>query len=591
LLWVVPVSAGSLTLAWDANTDSVTTGYIVAYGTQPGSYPTSVNVGNRTSWAVTNLADGQRYYFVVYAYNAAGTRSPASTEISGVVPSAAPAPNPWPTPEPTPTPEPSPTPDPWPTPDPSPTPTPLPTPTPSPVPDPDSGPVPLPAPSPTPAPPPTPDGIECTYVVDSPGMTFSADGGTEARTVTAPDGCAWTISTTVPWLAVTSGASGTGSGSFTISAAAKPRPGARSGLVLVRGTESIALGVEQEGGVVTPSTTPFDVRRWDIDADNRTDIAVWRPSTSTWHAQHSGVPGHSSHRVWGESQLGDRPVPGDYDGDGTGDYAVWRPESGLWLVLTSSSKFLNVLQVSWGQGALGDVPVPADYDGDGRTDLAVWRPQTGVWAVLTSTSEYTMSFSVQWGIAAAGDQPVRGDFDGDGRADIAIWRAPTGVWHILRSHLGYSPAHPFEVQWGDSLAGDLPVPGDYDGDGLTDIAVWRGAPAAVWYVLTSSSGLSDDQPLVVQWGSASEGDVPVAGDYDGDGKTDLAVWRAPHGLWYIRRSSTGFADWYSVPWGDSSDVPVTSGVAPLADPAASTSPAGKPAGEQPSATGGKSTSQ
>src|SRR5262245_23357890 len=74
---LVPIAAEaatstSITLMWDRNADSVTTGYYVHYGTQPGNYAGSVDVGNATS-AVINLPDStSTYYFAVQAYSAAG---------------------------------------------------------------------------------------------------------------------------------------------------------------------------------------------------------------------------------------------------------------------------------------------------------------------------------------------------------------------------------------------------------------------------------------------------------------------------------------------------------------------------------------
>jgi hypothetical protein len=83
------------------------------------------------------------------------------------------------------------------------------------------------------------------------------------------------------------------------------------------------------------------------------------------------------------------------------------------------------------------------------------------------------------------------------------------------------------------VAFDLqPVPGDYDGDGVTDVAVFAPGPG-VWYVKPSS--LPSHAVLTMQWGTT--GDIPAQGDYDGDGKTDFAVYRNSDQRMYILYSS------------------------------------------------------
>ena len=78
-------------------------------------------------------------------------------------------------------------------------------------------------------------------------------------------------------------------------------------------------------------------------------------------------------------------------------------------------------------------------------------------------------------------------------------------------------------------------PGDFDGDGRADLVVFRPGTGR-WDTRPSSTGFTTATSLPF----GTSGDVPVPGDYDGDGKTDLAVYRPSNGGWYILQSSTDF---------------------------------------------------
>jgi hypothetical protein len=269
-----------------------------------------------------------------------------------------------------------------------------------------------------------------------------------------------------------------------------------------------------------------------FDADGKSDIAVYRPSTGVWYSLNTTDPGFQAVQ-FGIAE--DRIVPGDYDGDGTTDRAVWRPSTGVWYVLNSGGGS-TIVQF----GTTGDVPVPGDYDGDLKNDLAVWRPSTGVWFIARSSDgAYDIR---QFGVAS--DKATQGDFDADAKTDIAIWRPSTGVWYIWRSSdLGFSI-------FGFGLDGDLPVHADYDGDGKTDAAVFRPSNS-VWYLNRSSAGFTAGQ-----FGIAT--DKPVPADFDGDGKSDIAVFR--DGTWYALRTSDNIIAMSS--FGLPGDVPVPTGYLP-----------------------------
>lgn len=77
--------AADLTLAWDAASDGVTTGYIISYGTVSRSYSQQVNVGNKMSHTLSGLIVGTTYYFAVRAYDPTGLISTPSNEVSATI--------------------------------------------------------------------------------------------------------------------------------------------------------------------------------------------------------------------------------------------------------------------------------------------------------------------------------------------------------------------------------------------------------------------------------------------------------------------------------------------------------------------------
>ena len=282
-----------------------------------------------------------------------------------------------------------------------------------------------------------------------------------------------------------------------------------------------------------------------LDPVGGNTIAIWRPSTGTWWVANH-VNGARRTQQWG--LVHDIPVAADYDGDGTTDFAVWRPSTGTWFVIESRTG------ASWSQqwGANGDVPVPAFYraaPSDG-VELTVWRPSTGMWHVLnrrTGASE-----SRHWGIP--GDVPKPGRYETTSTLGIrfpvssfTVWRPSDGTWFVQNVANGAIATRVF------GSIGDVPVPADYNSDLRTDLAVWRPS-TGTWFILNSSliGATSGPNMRTQQWGLP--GDVPVPRDYDRDGIVDLAVWRPSEGNWYIIRSTDGAGVVHH--WGEPGDIPV-----------------------------------
>ena len=75
------VDAAEVTLAWDPNKESDLAGYCIHYGTSSGVYNRQIDVGNVTRYTITNLTDGQRYYFAATAYDRNRNESALSKEV------------------------------------------------------------------------------------------------------------------------------------------------------------------------------------------------------------------------------------------------------------------------------------------------------------------------------------------------------------------------------------------------------------------------------------------------------------------------------------------------------------------------------
>ena len=188
--------------------------------------------------------------------------------------------------------------------------------------------------------------------------------------------------------------------------------------------------------------------------------------------------------------------------------------SGVRILLGDGSGVLGA-PLAFGVGNPASVSgiVSGDFNSDGKIDFAVSNGADNQVVVRHSSC------------GGATEKP-KVDFDGDGVTDIAVFRPSTGFWFILQSS-----DNTFQFkQWGQN--GDIPAAGDFDGDDRTDFVVFRPSNG-FWFILRSS----DNVFTFTQFGL--NGDRPASGDYDGDGIADFAVFRPSVGTWFILDSGTG----------------------------------------------------
>jgi uncharacterized delta-60 repeat protein len=337
---------------------------------------------------------------------------------------------------------------------------------------------------------------------------------------------------------------------------------ARTGLVLMSNTNKVPV---------------------DFDGDGISDISIVRQYGGvgpwTWWIKYSSNNAVSTFDfgIFGVDQMN----PLDFDGDGRADIAIWRAvngaggPNGYWI---NSSSTNQVKFVPYGSD--GDASVAADYDGDGKDDMAVWRVPSDLQGVGQATWIYRgslnnpngnltyVNFGMRYGTTAADqvDKPVVGDWDGDGRSDFRVGRVvDTTVVLQNQPAVYYTLTAAGQFYWEYfGLKNDRYLPGDYDGDGKDDFALVRkynigsNPPTPIEWYIRYSSGIPD---LNTKWGS---GGVDQFGpsDYDGDGITDITIYRrGGENSYYILRSSDQTSmviQWGNGdgPGGPGSDLPI-----------------------------------
>jgi hypothetical protein len=246
------------------------------------------------------------------------------------------------------------------------------------------------------------------------------------------------------------------------------------------------------------------------------------------------------------------PVTGDFNGDGIDELAVYL--QGEWFIDLNGNGLWDDEDL-WAQlGSEEDLPVTGDWDGDGKDDIGIfgpeWRgdskaiqsepglpdPDNAVTAepknVPPTEAEATDGrrlLQLQrhgprrvdvvdhvFRFGAGHDIPVAGDWNGDGLRSIGVFR--DGVWQLDLDSDGHWTERDALTQFG--RPGDLPVVGDFDGNGVEEIGVYR---AGQWLLDSNGDRELDARDRVFEMGG--EGDLPVVGDWDGDGVDEPGLYR------------------------------------------------------------------
>lgn len=250
---------------------------------------------------------------------------------------------------------------------------------------------------------------------------------------------------------------------------------------------------------------------------------------------------------------------------------VYRFTEARWLLRTSNTAGdPNFNYVFPGPGGT-NVPVAGDWNGNVISTAGIFRPAnsplnpgTAARWLLRNTQNGGPP-NIEFTFGGLGDLPVVGDWDGNGTVTIGVYRPARSPlnpsifgFFLLRNSNTTGNADVTSIVWGGE--GDVPVVGDWDGNGTTTIGVFRPS-TNTWILHNSFTFASPPDPPPFTFGLSELGDIPVVGDWDGNRTATIGVYRPSTGpgvnaFWLLRNSNTAGIPSLNFPYGGFLDRPV-----------------------------------
>jgi hypothetical protein len=278
-------------------------------------------------------------------------------------------------------------------------------------------------------------------------------------------------------------------------------------------------------------------------------------NTSGFHLSDGGKPVYANFIAESVFRETEECVPPTQTEPGSAGVGTVDPQSGVWYLrdpLTGDT-------TSFYYGNPGDHPFMGDWDGDGIDTPGLYRRSDGYAYLRNSNSQGIADVAFLFG--NPDDLPVPGDFNGDGFDTLSLYRPSENRFYII-NELGSEGeglgAADYWIDFGD--AGDQPIAGDFDGDGVDTVGIYRTTSGLV--------AIAASPKVSFYFGSPNDG--ALVGAFEGGPIDTIGLFRSRSASFYLRSSLTSGPVDHSFRYGLSSHNPITGFFGPL--PGGSTPP-------------------
>jgi hypothetical protein len=250
------------------------------------------------------------------------------------------------------------------------------------------------------------------------------------------------------------------------------------------------------------------------------------------------------------------PLIGDFNGDGRDDIATFTRgfTCDVYVATSTIASFIGT-GVKWHDAfaCLDSIPATGDFNGDGRDDIVSFSRGSSCDATVALSQGSSFGPATKWHdmFSCGSEIPMTGDFNGDGKDDIVTFkRGYAGDVFVALSAGNTFVGTGFNWTSDGPLTVALPAVGDVNGDGFDDIiSFWRGTSCDVLVNLnTGGSTFAQSAKWHDMLGCGNE--IPGVGDFTGDGRDDVVAFTRGGACDVWTAVSTGSAFGPASKWND-----------------------------------------
>jgi len=194
-----------------------------------------------------------------------------------------------------------------------------------------------------------------------------------------------------------------------------------------------------------------------------------------------------------------------------------------------------------------------DYSGYGGTGAVSLFKIIGPGCLQGFDAFEALTYAIKKNQPYVDDTYTKAQFEIRSSSRIGIFRPSSGIWSLdANGNFAWEPSDT-SLSWG--MPNDIPVIGDWNGDGMDGLGIFRPS-SGIWSIDSNENFIWEPSDKSLSWGMP--GDTPVVGDWNSDGKDGIGIFRPSSGIWSID-SNENFI-WEpsdkSLSWGLPNDKPI-----------------------------------